>query len=390
MNFLFDLIAAQPNNDGEFHGGGKYAKKVFFALFGQVFPDIKPFAVYNSERSLDPSIQKFIQEKGIILIDLKDKSLPVVIRENQIDRLFTALPFGLVRFGLFELKRSDCRIFCTIHGLRNLEVIAGFDALSYYSRRDLKGKFRALVKNLASRQVAQRDMARYTQLFDRSTVFTVSNHTKYSILSHFPELKQEVPVYYSPDVTEFEDATPDNQVREFALENYFLLISGNRWLKNNMRSILALDSLFSENRGLEQKVVVTGVTNPEVFLSRLRNKDRFVFYDYVSEAFLKKLYENAFAFIYMTLNEGFGYPPLDAMKAGKPVLTSPFTSIPEVCGEAVLYANPYSVTEIKNRILQLTDSVVYNMLSKAGLARYEMIRAKQEGDLGEMVRVMLR
>lgn len=62
-------------------------------------------------------------------------------------------------------------------------------------------------------------------------------------------------------------------------------------------------------------------------MSKIKNKSHFVLLEYVDNNVLESLYKGAYALIYPTLNEGFGYPPLEAMKYGTPVLSSPFLQL---------------------------------------------------------------
>lgn len=344
MNFLCDLTASQPNLDGDFHGGGKYAKKIFLALISQSQSRWSILALYDSSKSFDSEINNAVINNNIEIIDIHNSDLSSVIKKHNIVRLYTALPFNLIKYGLYDSLNLDCEIYGTVHGLRTLETAMNYDALQYFT--SFKEKLKAFVKIIGKKTLMGRDYRRYEKLFSSITVFTVSEHSKYSIMSFFPNVKNDINIFYSPDVTEFEGGLEDGG-EAFNQSNYFLLVSGNRWIKNNIKSAIAIDDLFSERPEITQNVVITGVNNPGIYLKHIKNKNRFIFYKYVDEGFLKKLYENAYAFIYMTLNEGFGYPPLEAMKLGIPVITSPFTSIPEICGDAVLYSNPFSVQEIK-------------------------------------------
>ena len=106
---------------------------------------------------------------------------------------------------------------------------------------------------------------------------------------------------------------------------------------------------------------------------------------YVDDYDLQQLYHDAYCFIYPSLNEGFGYPPLEAMHYGVPVIASSFSSIPEVCGDAVLYTNPFSIEEIMNRILMMTDTNIHNKLKNKSLSQYKMITKKQKEDLDKLI-----
>jgi glycosyltransferase involved in cell wall biosynthesis len=77
---------------------------------------------------------------------------------------------------------------------------------------------------------------------------------------------------------------------------------------------------------------------------------------YVTDEELKALYENAFCFIYPSLYEGFGLPPLEAMECGCPVLCSNAASLPEVCSDAAIYFDPYQPKDIAKKIKMLICS----------------------------------
>jgi glycosyltransferase involved in cell wall biosynthesis len=378
--FLFDLIASQPNSDGAFHGGGKYAKKVFFEIVkynGKGNWVI--YAVYDSANALDADILNQAQTHNITLIDAKEKSLPAIVAEFKINRFYTALPFSVIAYKFNELlNQQACQLYVTIHGLRTLETAFPFDALAYISSP--KEKLKMFAKKLLNQKLFKRDKERYQSLLNNTNVIAVSNHTKYSIASFFPSINiNNINVFYSPDVTSFDDEdNSDNIVTE---QNYFLLVSGNRWLKNNLRSAMALDELFTERKDITQNVIITGVKDTAIYTDKLKNKHRFKFFSYVSEPLLKDLYKNAYAFIYMSLNEGFGYPPLEAMKYGIPVITNSFTSIFEICDNAVLYSNPHSIPEIKCRVLQVLDSEYHSRLSAKGIHQYNLIKQRQTDDL---------
>ena len=97
------------------------------------------------------------------------------------------------------------------------------------------------------------------------------------------------------------------------------------------------------------------------------------------------MYHDAYCLIYPSLNEGFGYPPLEAMHWGTPVIASSFTSIPEICQNAAIYFNPYSIKEIMNRILLLTDEMNYDLYKERSLKQYKFITDKQDKDLDGLI-----
>lgn len=90
----------------------------------------------------------------------------------------------------------------------------------------------------------------------------------------------------------------------------------------------------------------------------------------VDDKVLPLLYSGAMAFVYPSLYEGFGFPPLEAMACGTPVVTSNVASIPEVVGDAALMVNPYKIDEIASAIQSVVeDSFLQKQLKNKGLER---------------------
>ena len=156
--------------------------------------------------------------------------------------------------------------------------------------------------------------------------------------------------------------------------------------------MLALDELFTTHSKWMDgfKVVALGAPRPEIFTKDIKNTDKFIFRGYVDADELEALYKHAFLFLYPTLNEGFGYPPLEAMKYNTLSACSGVTSIPEACGDAVLYFNPYDIMEIKNRVIESFDmsirkekvSIMVNQFSKIDKAQQQALENIVELILG--------
>jgi glycosyltransferase involved in cell wall biosynthesis len=91
---------------------------------------------------------------------------------------------------------------------------------------------------------------------------------------------------------------------------------------------------------------------------------------YVTDPELRALYENAACFVYPSLYEGFGLPPLEAMSCGCPTLVARAASLPEVCGDAALYCDPRDPASIAQQIRCLVDDTSRRAdLRARGLAR---------------------
>lgn len=393
MNILYNLVSVQPIHSAKFHGGGSYGEVVFFALVREILTmptkeRPKLFCVFDSKKQLNGKIAQTCKENGISLLDLNEISPRDIVLKFQIDTFYTPL------YSLDSKWNVPVRRFVfTWHGVRALEMRYSFAGIAFASK--IAQKFEALVRY---RETWKRFFYKPKyELLVRKIIngevqtMTVSEHSLASIRGFFPELSfRKIPVFYSP--MEFL-APSGNLPQGIEPKRYFLLTSCARWEKNNLRAVMAFDSLLADQERIGEncslKMVLTGVTRPGVYLKNLKHRDHFVLLDYVSAENLEKLHENAYAFIFPSLNEGFGYPPVQSMRYGVPVAASGTTSIPEICGDAAIYFDPYSVSEIKNRLIQFLDPRIHSEFSKRAQKRYIQIRARQESDLKKIVHYIL-
>lgn len=386
MNLLFNLVAVQPIHSAKFHGGGSYGEVIFWAL---VKRGVQFSCAYDSRKYLDPMILDACKTQNIPLFDINEKTPQQIIDENQIDTFYTPL-YSLEK--KWDINVKD--FVFTWHGVRALEMQYSWAGVGFAKK--LGQKFEALVRYRESwkkyfyKPKYQALAARMAE--GKARTITVSEHSRASIKSFFPELLDlEIPVFYSP-MTAYE---PEGFLPPgVAAKKYFLLTSGARWEKNNLRAAMAFDELVgmyqSQGKPFDYKMVITGAANPKAYLRHLKHKDRFVLLGYVENRELEFLHKNAYAFVFPSLNEGFGYPPVQSMRYGVPVAASGTTSIPEVCGDAVLYFDPYSVSEIKNRLVQLLDSKIYDEYAARAPKRYLEVHTRQNEDLEHTIDFILK
>lgn len=371
MNLLFDLTASQPNNKIKRHGGGKYCEILLDSLCKR---EVSFQAFYNSSKYLNPQVYENLKQYDIKLHDIKDKPLQSIVKQNNINTIYSALPEAL-------LPWPTCKILGTIHGLRSLELESDF-----YGHWLLDSGLIGIntVLGLFFHRINKKKIFNHYQNLLQTSNFsfvTVSNHSKKVIQAVCPNL--DIPVFYPPSTSIYHSEKKSN-------EKYFLIVSADRFEKNCTRAIIAIDKLFSKKKiPSDVFVKITGITH-NISRYNIKNISNFKFLGYVDDEELDSLYANSYAFIYPSLNEGFGYPPLEAMKYKVPVIASNAASIPEVCGNAALYFNPTSISELETRIVKLQDKHVYSDLQKKGRIRFQEIETKQKEDLDKLVDWIIR
>lgn len=150
-------------------------------------------------------------------------------------------------------------------------------------------------------------------------------------------------------------------------KKYILAVSSVNPNKNFEGIVKAIESLGH----IGADIVIAGGTNPKIFrFSNDSLPDIVKYIGYVTDEELKALYEQAAGFTYPSFYEGFGLPPLEAMACGCPVIVSNAASLPEVCGDAALYVDPYSPEDIAEKIqLLISDNKLREELRRKGLER---------------------
>lgn len=183
---------------------------------------------------------------------------------------------------------------------------------------------------------------------------TVSHNSAKELSKQFTGSKFEV-VYNSAE--HITSSSADNSIltkHGLPIQRYFLAVASRNPTKN---IDLLVRAHASSGLGTQYPLVIAGGGNPQVFSSESGSNfanSGVVFTGAISDSELRGLYENAFAFVFPSLYEGFGIPPLEAMICGCPVLASNASSIPEVCGEAALYFDPGNIQDIVRALLELT------------------------------------
>ena len=85
---------------------------------------------------------------------------------------------------------------------------------------------------------------------------------------------------------------------------------------------------------------------------------------------LIKLYRSASCFVFPSFYESFGFPPLEAMACGCPVVVSNAGSLPEICGDAAVYCDPFNANDIAEKImLVITNETLQEELRQKGMAQ---------------------
>jgi glycosyltransferase involved in cell wall biosynthesis len=276
------------------------------------------------------------------------------------------------------LKRLDCdlvhipNLFSIPRALPCPYVMTVHDMLEHMSRaREQSGFWRSLHFSLTRRVLSGAER-----------IFAVSNFTKSEIEKLFDVPSDRIEVVYNAIDERFLHGHASAADRDLIAQRYqvtypFLLYAGRiSPHKNVVRMIEAFSALKTE---LERdqlypdlKLIIIGDDlsgNPDlrrtVVRSGVQNDVRFL--GFIPIDVLRIFYDSAKIFVFPSLYEGFGLPPLEAMVHGTPVVTSNVSSLPEVVGNAAVLVNPENVFEIMRALHRvLTDQALRERMKERG------------------------
>lgn len=192
---------------------------------------------------------------------------------------------------------------------------------------------------------------------DRSDVIiTVSEFTKRELQELMGVSADRIEVVYSaPSLHDNVSADFLSISSKYRIKSEYILFVGTIEPRKNLRRLIqAFDYLRVQRKIPEQLVLVggDGWNNKEIYeeLSHINHKDDVIFTGFVDGATKNALYKNANVFVFPSVYEGFGIPPLEAMQHGCPVVCANAASLPEVVGNAAYMVDPFDVNSIADGI----------------------------------------
>ena len=215
-----------------------------------------------------------------------------------------------------------------------------------------------------------------------AAIITVSQHAKQEIMARYSLPADKISVTYEAAGEQFQpvaDPAARLVVRQRlglpAHAPYFLALGNLQPRKNIGRLIEAFALARQAPELASTRLVIPGKAlwrESEIYaaVQQAGLMDVVHFPGYVDDADLPALYSDALAFVYPSLYEGFGLPPLEAMACGAPVICSNAASLPEVVGDAALTMTPTDVGALANVLRQVAAAPALRaQLSQRGRAR---------------------
>ncbi|MBI1780506.1 MAG: glycosyltransferase family 4 protein [Sphingobacteriales bacterium] len=212
-------------------------------------------------------------------------------------------------------------------------------------------------------------------------VATVSEYSKKDIVEKYRVNENKVRVVYSAVKNGYHPV--DESVKEKIKAKYtdgkeYFIYVGSIHPRKNLMNLLKAFSVFKKKMKSNMQLVIAGrlAWKFDAFTEGLktykyRNEVRLL--GYLPQQELIDVTASAYALVYPSLFEGFGVPPLEAMNCEVPVITSSVSSIPEICGDAALYANPEDFEDVADKMMLLykDEQLRTNLIAKGKIQAKE-------------------
>lgn len=287
-----------------------------------------------------------------------------VSQKSKMLRLSLTLPYKLTRAPLDVLHICMVPpIFCP------KKYIMTIHDLSPFIRPDF---FPAMIRLRARALIKRGIMA-------AEKIIAVSEATKNDITTLFDIDPKKVAVIHLGIDRTFRPITEKKKVaavlKKYGIDSKYILYVGRIQKRKNVKRLIQAFHILRKKMNIQHKLVLVGKRMweyNEAFeeIERLNIGDDVIKLGHIAYSDLPYLYNGGEVFVFPSLFEGFGFPPLEAMACGTPVVASNATSIPEVLGDAALMVDPYNVEELADKLfLLLTNQQLRREMTQKGCSK---------------------
>jgi len=340
MKVGIDLLHIKPGHSG---GVESYIRNLMKG-FGEIGSNDIKFLLFvskNNEQTFSSFVEKYPSIYRIIKCNIN--SFQVVKRilwENiYLDKLACSLDVDMMFIPVYSKPILKTRLpyITTIHDLQAYHFPQYF---SFLKRYWLYFSWKRCVKTATK-------------------IIAISEFVKDDIISTFGVKKDKVTTIYNPIDTLEEPVDFNVLERKYNIKpkGYFYTVSSLLHHKNTETLIKLIVKIKNNNDNIPNKLVISGIGDCNELKNSLVKhnvQENVIFTGFVSDKERNALYKNCYAFLFPSIFEGFGMPPVEAMMFGVPVITTKCTAIPEVTqGRAIYVDDPYDVNDWLNKIYEL-------------------------------------
>ena len=312
-------------------GYGKYAKEYEFIAF--------------IDERIARSIRTIPENIRLVNCDMQQRKY---IPRNQL--FFLSKYFRLPRLDILHSPISVAPFI----GYRRAKCIVTIHDLAFRSHPESTGRTQRIWQEAA-----------WPICFRRVDHIIASSHaTKADIMNYYGIPSKRISVIHLCINIPIQKRSREKErflQKKYGLPEHFILNVGAPHKRKNISNLLRAFKILKKSTSLPHKLLLIGPSGwslPQLIgeVKSLDLEDEVILIGYVPDNEMFRIYSCADVFVFPSFLEGFGYPPLEAMACGTPVVASGTSSIPEVVGDAALMVNPHSPDDIAKKIIRALSS----------------------------------
>lgn len=331
-------------------GIGRYTKKLIGNLLeiDKENDYILLFNFWNNFLTKKAQAESYKQKNT----EIKCRRYPGLIKESLLKSNFG--------FNRFLNKEADIFLAPTFldfdFSLKISQIVVIHDlSMFYYPEhlgKKLSNKFEKVTKMAAEKS---------------DKIITISQSTKRDLIKTLNIEKDKISVIY-PGLNKFPVVA--SKLPNGLKSQEYILAVGTIEPRKNLIGLIKAYAMLSEKLQNKYPLVLSGAIGwgtDEIFKEAEKIKDKIRFLSYQPDEMLAKLYKEAKVFVYPSFYEGFGFPIIEAMQFGTPVITSDLSSMPEAGGRAALYIDPEDSKSISGALQKVLEGKInIDKVSKLG------------------------
>lgn len=241
--------------------------------------------------------------------------------------------------------------------------------------------FALVCDDFATSAFREKKIRRYRHLVEcADRIIAASENTRYDLIRLLGARADKVIVSHHGVSDAFRRSPPEEVKRvtaKYSLPTPYVLSLAAFSKRKNIDRVLAAHALLRKQHRIEARLVLAGSLDYweqcRPTMSRLDPGGQVVLAGFIEDEDLPALYSGARMFVFPSLYEGFGLPPLEAMACGVPVIASNRSSVPEVVGEAGILVDPENEVEMAEAMAAVdSDAALREKLSAAGVQRAKL------------------
>ncbi|KHO61984.1 Glycosyltransferase [Thermoanaerobacter sp. YS13] len=282
------------------------------------------------------------------------------IYPNSKYKLIKLIPYGVYRriwdylpFTYNYMFNSKSNLYCFF----NFVIPHKIDGYVINTVYDMVYKVHPNTMTKANYKRLEKELARSCERAD--IIVTISNNTRKEIIEYLKVPANKIRIVPCGVDTNFYKPIDGKKIlSKYKIEKPYFLYIGTLEPRKNIRSIVRAFNNILKKANHDVILVIGGKKGwmyDEIFktVKELRLENDVLFLGYVPIEDMPALYSNAISFVFPSLYEGFGIPPLEAMSCGCPVIVSNTSSFPEVVGNAGILVNPLNIEEISDAMYRI-------------------------------------